>query len=460
MEQLLDQRAETVATDGQRPLQYSIYWRETQPVDPGPPLVGEARCDVCIVGGGYTGLWTAHFLKLAAPSLDVHVLEADYAGAGASGHNDGFVTPTIGHSLHTTVRRFGSDDAGAAYAAVGRSILELRRFCRKHEIDAQLEPGGFHLVATNEAQMRRLEADVALAERMGVRYEVLDAAATRDRIDSPAVIGALATPGALVNPHRLARGLTRVVRDQGVQVHERTPATGLAREGGRHVVTAPRGRVVADRLLLATNAYQHQWAPFRRGLKPVWSYAMVSDPLSQEQLARVHWPGREGFVEARNFIVFGRLTADNRLLLGGGPAPYFYGRDMSGRRVRNDAVFAALRGQLERFLPAWRDLRWSHAYGGCIAVTRDLVPHVGTLGDGSFYAYGYCGNGIAMTRTAARALCDLILERDSDHAQLPFVGRRESRFPPEPLAYAGARTLSAVLAWQDRNPNAIRRQLV
>jgi glycine/D-amino acid oxidase-like deaminating enzyme len=461
MAHLLEQTADAAAgTGSRRGLQYSIYWRQTEPVEPGPPLEGEVSCDVCIVGGGYTGLWTAHFLKLADPSLDVHVVEAEYAGAGASGHNDGFVTPTIGHGLHTVVRRFGAEQARAAYAAVGRSILELRRFCRKYEIDAELEPGGFYLVATSDAQRRRLDADVALAELMGVRYEVLEAAEAKERIDSPAVLGALKTPGALVNPHRLARGLARVVRDQGVHVHERTRASMLGRVNGRHAVTTPSGRVLADRLVLATNAYQHQWASFRRRLKPVWSYAMVSEPLSDEQLARVHWPGREGFVEARNFIVFARLTADNRLLLGGGPAPYFYGRDMSERHVRNDAIFTRLRGELERFFPAWRDLRWSHAYGGCIGVTRDLVPHVGRLDDGSFYAYGYCGNGIAMTRTAARGLCDLILERDSEHSKLAFVGRRASTFPPEPVAYAGARALSAVLAWQDRHPNAIPRQLV
>ena len=460
MEQVVERTAHTASANGRPSLRYSIYWRDTEAVEPGPPLEGEVRCDVCIVGGGYTGLWTAHFLKLAEPSLDVHVIEADYAGAGASGHNDGFVTPTIGHSLHTAVKRFGPEAAKAGYAAVGRSILELRRFCRKYGVDAELEPGGFHLVATNDGELRRLDGDVKLAERMGVRYDVLSAEQMREKLDSPAILGGLATPGALINPHRLARGLARVVREQGVHVHEQTRALKVERTDGAHVVDVPGGRVVADKLLLATNAYQHQWAPFKNRLKPVWSYAMVSEPLTDEQLGRVHWPGREGFVEACNFIVFGRLTADNRLLFGGGPAPYFYGRDMSDARLRNDDIFGGLAGELERFFPVWRDVRWSHAYGGCIAVTRDLVPHVGTGGDGSYYAHGYCGNGIAMTRTAAKSLCDLILERDSDHAQLPFVGRREAGFPPEPLAYAGARGLSALLGLQDRHPRVIRRQLV
>src|SRR5947209_995175 len=438
---------------------HSIWWRETEPVDPGPPLRGDGRCDVCIVGGGYTGMWTAHFLKEADPSLDIHIVEADYAGAGASGHNDGFVTPTIGHSLHTVVRGFGPDRAKPAYAAVGRSIMELRRFCRKHEVDAKLEPGGFYLVATNDGQRRRLDHDIELAAEMGVSYELLGGAEARERIDSPAIAGALKTPGALINPHRLARGLLRAVRAQGVTVHERSPATAIERDSS-HVVTTPGGRVVAERLVLATNAYQHRWPSFQRQVKPVWSYAAVSEPLTDEQLAQVHWPGREGFVEARNFIVFARLTAQNRLLIGGGPAPYFYGRDMDERHIHSAAAQDELHRALGRYFPAWSDVRFTHAYGGCIAVTRDLVPHVGRARDGSYYGYGYCGNGIAMTHTAGKALRDLVLERDTPYSNLLFVNGPEPAFPPEPVAYLGARALSSVLAWQDRHPTAIKRQLV
>jgi glycine/D-amino acid oxidase-like deaminating enzyme len=441
-------------------LRHSIYWRDTEAVEPGPPLEGEVRCDVCIVGGGYTGLWTAYFLKQTEPALDIRVVEADFAGAGASGHNDGFITPTIGHSLRTAVHCFGIEPAKDAYAAVGRSIMELRRFCRKYGVDAELEPNGFYLVATNDGQRRRLDADVELAGRMGVNYKVLERVVAQERIGSPAIQAALKTGGALVNPHKLARGLAQVVRDHGVEIHERTPALSLERVAGEHVVTTPLGRIAAGRLVLATNAYQHRWTPFHNRVKPLWSYAMVSEPLSDQQLARVHWPEREGFVEACNFIVFGRMTEGHRLLLGGGPALYHYGRDMAEHHVRDDAVKDVLREHLTRFFPAWCDLRFTHAYGGCIAVTRDMVPHVGELGGGAYYSYGYCGNGIAMTHTAAKALRDLVLERETSYTNLPFVSAREPRFPPEPLSYVGARALSAVLGWQDRHPTILKRQLV
>lgn len=450
-----DERVDGLGTAVRR----EIFWRETEPVDPGPPLEDEVHCDLAVVGGGYTGLWTAHMLKRDEPSLDIQIVESEFAGAGASGHNDGFITPTIGHSLHTVVKRFGAERAKAAYVAVGRSILEVRRFCRKQGIDAEIQPGGFFFVATSKGQMRRLESDVELAARMGVKYEVLDPDTARERIGSSIIVGALKTPGALVNPHRLVRGLARVVREQGVGIHEQTPALAIGRDGAKHVVTTPRGRLVADRLLLATNAYQHQWRAHRDAVKPVWSYVVVSEPLTEDQLARVHWPDREGFVEARNFITFGRLTADNRLLFGGGPAPYYYGRDMSAHHVLNPNE-QSLAAEAERWFPQWSDVRWSHSYGGCIAVTRDLVPHVGRSADGVFYAYGYCGNGIAMTHCASKSLRDLILERDTEAAQLPFVRDRHPAFPPEPLAFSAARLTSAVLAFQDRHPQVLQRQFM
>lgn len=439
-------------------IKHEVYWRETETVEPGPPLTGDLRCDVAIIGGGYTGLWTAHQLKLAEPTLDVQIIESDYAGSGASGHGDGFVTPTIGHSLEAFTRAFGTERARVAYSVVGRSILELQRFCRKHSIDAQLEPTGYFQVATNSAQLRRLEHDLELIDRLGANsyLELLSRSAMRERLSSPAIHGAFKVGGALVNPHRLVRGLSRVVRGQGVPVHEHTPALAMSRNGSRHVVHTPSGTLTADKVLLATNAYQHQFVPFRRKIKPFWSYLAITEPLTDDQLARVTWPGREGFVEARNLIVFGRLTAQNRLLVGGGPAPYFYGRNMNPHHMRNPASITLLRETLTRYFPMWHELRFTHAYGGCIDMTDNLVPHLGTLGDGIFYGHGYCGNGIAFTHTAGKVLRDLILERDTTYSNLLFVNGREPVFPLEPLTWLRERARSAVHAFQDRYPKFIR----
>ncbi|WP_405160278.1 FAD-binding oxidoreductase [Nocardia sp. NBC_01499] len=430
---------------------------------PGPPLREDITCDVCIIGGGYTALWTANFLKAADRGLNIHILEADYAGAGASGHNDGFVTPTIGHSLGALVTRFGVDRAKLGYAAVGKSMLELARFCTKNGIDAELEPAGYYQVAADTDQIRLLERDLEIAARLGAQsgLDLLDSRAARDKIDSPGIKAAVKVGGALINPHRLARGLFRTVTAAGVHVHEQTRATNVEAVPGGHRVTTPHGRVTATKVLYATNAYQHQFSEFRRKVVPVWSYAAVTQPLTDEQLRQVHWPDREGFVEAGNFIVFGRLTAQNRLLFGGGRANYHFRRDMDeGRHIDNQQATAALRGVLARYFPAWRDVPFSHTYGGCVAITREVVPHVGSLGDGRFYAHGYCGNGIALTHTAGKSLRDLILERDTSYSNLLFVKGKEKQFPPEPLSFLGAKAVTSVLAAQDRHPRLIKRQLI
>lgn len=460
----MTETANTVA-DGQDGalVKHEIYWRETERVTPGPPLREDVRCDVAIVGGGYTGMWTAMFLKKADPSLEIHILEAEYAGAGASGHNDGFMTPTIGHSLGALIHRFGAERAKLAYTVVGKSMLELRRFCDKHDVDAELEPTGYLQVASNRQQMRLLERDLDLIEQMGggqSSIELLGTAAARERVDSPAIVGAFKVGGALINPHKLARGLLRVVRDLGVHIHESTRVTAMRRTSSGHELTTPQARVTAPKVLLATNAYQHQFAGFGRKVVPVWSYAAVTRPLSEDELKSVHWPDREGFVEAGNFIVFGRLTAENRLLFGGGKADYQFGRNMDeSRYIDSPRATAALRGVLARYFPQWRDIPFSHTYGGCVAITREMVPHVGGTGDGVFYAHGYCGNGISVTHTAGKSLRDLILGRDSVYSNLLFVDGAEKTFPPEPIAYLGSKVVTRALAVQDRYPNLIRAQI-
>jgi glycine/D-amino acid oxidase-like deaminating enzyme len=453
----------TEVTGDQIPVKHEIYWRETEPVTPGPALREDVRCDVAIVGGGYTGMWTALHLKQADPSLEIHILEADFAGAGASGHNDGFMTPTIGHSLSALIHRFGAERAKLAYTVVGKSMLELRRFCGKYDVDAELEPTGYLQVASNQNQMRLLERDIELMERLGggqTSVELLDTADARERVDSPAIVGAFKVGGALINPHKLARGLLRVVREKGVHVHESTRVTAMRRTAGGHTLTTPYARVTAPKVLLATNAYQHQFAPFQRKVVPVWSYAAVTRPLTEDELKSVHWPDREGFVEAGNFIVFGRLTADNRLLFGGGRADYHYGRDMDERKhVDSPSATAALRGVLARYFPQWQDIPFSHTYGGCVAITREMVPHVGGTGDGVYYAHGYCGNGISVTHTASKSLRDLILGRDSTYTNLLFVNGAEKGFPPEPFSYLGSKLVTNALAVQDRYPNLVRAQI-
>lgn len=431
--------------------QYSVYWQGTESAEPGPALDEDAECDVCIVGGGFTGMWTAHFLKLADPDLKVRIVEAGLAGGGASGTADGFVTPTIGKDLEGVIDAHGVRSAAAACDAVGRSILEIGRFLRRRKVDADYEANDYLMVAVTEAQVARMRRSAALSAQLGSRFEmrVMDADEARKRIDSHAVLAAIRTGGALVNPFKLARGLHRVITEQGVVVHEQTAARVVERSGDVYRVRTDGGTLTAPRVVLATSAYQHRLPGFGKKVIPVWSYAMVSEPLTGAQLERVNWPGREGLVEAKTFLNCGRFTVDNRILWAGGTPRYYYGRDMRPDRMRNPAAFRELRASFARYFPEWRDVRFSHAYGGCVDVTRDFVPHFGAVSPGLYYGYGYCGNGIAATHMGGKVLRDLVLGEKTEYTGLPFVDGQEPSFPPEPLLFPGVRGASRLIEWRE-----------
>jgi glycine/D-amino acid oxidase-like deaminating enzyme len=427
----------------------SIFWWETEPVTPGPPLRGTEWADVCVVGGGYTGLWTAYFLKQAEPALDVAVVERSWAGSGASGHNDGYAMTVLDMSLHHLVEHHGQERAGAAHEAVARSVVEIGEFCSEHDVDAEYELNGFAAIALNDGQMWRLERDMEAARRIGAAddFTFVESDAARAVIGSPVVRGLLKEGrGAFINPHKLVRGLARTVEGMGVRIFERSPATTVA--AGR--VETELGAVEAPRVVVATNAYQHSFPQFRDKVLPLWSYAMATEPLTDEQRGRVAWEGREGFEDKRNFITIGRWTADGRILWGGRLAPYFYGDDMDLRHLSNERVFGELRDAWREYFPMWQDVHFTHAYGGCVAITASFLPYVGTLGNGIFYGYGYNGHGVAPSHTVGRALCDLVLERDSEYTVLLFVNQdKEPRLPPEPLRFLGTRLTTKLLDRQD-----------
>ncbi|MEU5977239.1 FAD-binding oxidoreductase [Streptomyces sp. NPDC047315] len=431
-----------------------VYWHDTEQVVPGDPLRGRVDCDVCIVGGGFTGLWAAYFLKEAEPALDIRIVEAKHSGYGASGRADGFVTPTVGKDIQALVDEFGLDRALDASRAVGRSILEIGRFTRRHRVDADYEANDYLMVATSPAQVKRLEHDRELAERMGAaQAEVLSQDATRELVGSPALLAGMRTGGALVNPFKLARGIARTVRDMGVTIHDDSPCLRVE-PGIRPRVITTGGEVTADKVVLATNAHMDAFPPFRRKIAPIWTYAMISEPLTDGQLARVPWAGREGLVEAKSLLTCARLTRDNRVMFAGGPAPYYFGRDKRQRNMNRPEVYRKLYAEFLRFFPMWADVEFSYAYGGVADVVRDFAPHFGTLAGGSvLYGYGYCGNGIAATHTGGKVLRDLALGKDSDYSRLLFVDgehRRPPRsFPPEPALYLGARAATRLMDWKD-----------
>ncbi|CAM5278077.1 FAD-dependent oxidoreductase OS=Streptomyces alboniger OX=132473 GN=CP975_26180 PE=4 SV=1 [Streptomyces alboniger] len=310
------------------------------------------------------------------------------------------------------------------------------------------------MVATDEAQLKRLREDRDLAERMGAaQAEVLPGEESREIIGSPAVIGSMRTGGALVNPYKLARGIARVVREKGVTLYDDSPCLRVE-PGTRPTVVTAGGRVRADKVVLATNVHMDAFPPFRRKVVPIWTHAMVSEPLTEAQLARVAWAGREGLVEAKSLLTCARFTRDNRIMFAGGPAPYYYGRDKRQRNMNRPEVYREIHREFLRFFPQWADLRFTYAYGGTADVVRDYAPHFGRLKGGSIlYGYGYCGNGIAATHTGGKVLRDLALGKDTDYSRLLFVDDERRKppadFPPEPALYLGARAMTRLMNWKE-----------
>ncbi|WP_020519541.1 NAD(P)/FAD-dependent oxidoreductase [Catelliglobosispora koreensis] len=420
-------------------MRYENYWLSTEPVEPGPPLPGDVSCDVAIVGGGYTGLWAAHFLKEESPGLDVHILEADYAGAGASGMNAGFVQMTAGKVLRRMLWYYGREKAGGVYKSVARSILELGRFCKRNEIDADFQSNGIVQVATDRKQLARIQLQVARANRAGAgAFDLLDAKRAQEIIGSPSVLGAIKVSGAQVNPHRLVRGLARVVRSQGVTIHEQTPVTTIVKNGDKWEITTEHGTVTASQVVVATNAWQGTFPELYARQYPIWNYLMVSEPLTDAQLAKVRWPGREAVANSLSFSTAARLTPDNRVLWAGGLWYRFGDRETSRAHERNDEAFGLLEESFRGFFPQWGDVKFAYAHGGLISWSHTFIPQFGRTPSGMIYGHGYTGSGIAASHTGGKILRDLVLERQTEYTDLAFVTVNQPKFLPGEWGNKGA----------------------
>jgi glycine/D-amino acid oxidase-like deaminating enzyme len=420
---------------------------------PRPPLAGERRADVVVVGAGFTGLWTALQLSDRDPSLEVVVLEAARVGHGASGRNGGFVESSLTHGLRNglahfpgeieELERLGEDNLRGLFADVDR-----------FGTDCDLRRVGLLDVATERWQLDDLVDAVEVHERAGAKVELLDAAAARDLVDSPTYHGALhhLDGGATVDPGRLVRGLAAELDRRGVPVHEVSPVRDLAVDGTGVRVRTDAGVVRADRVVLATNAYSHRLLHrTARHYVPVHDYVLLTAPLTAAQLARVGWEGRQGVADAGNQFHYYRLTADDRILWGGYDAIYRYGNGVGPRDDHRRATYDLLARHFRTTFPQLDDVPFERWWGGPIATTTRFTATFGTALDGRIvYALGYTGLGVAATRFAGRVLTDQLLDPASPLLQLRFTSTTPFPFPPEPLRWLGVTLTRRALARSDR----------
>jgi glycine/D-amino acid oxidase-like deaminating enzyme len=423
------------------------YWLALTAYTPGPPLAGEVSVDVVICGGGFTGLWTAIFLKRAEPALRIVVIERDSVGHGASGRNGGFATSLVQRSLAELARALGDEDARALHRAAVAAVWSLRDFVEAEGIDCDLMPNGALVVSSGPEQNERIAAEVRTAERLGVGgLTYLDRATVQAEIHSETFRCGLADEACvLVDPAKLVRGLRDVAVRLGVAVYEGTPVAALRQAPGGVAVDTPGGRVRAERALLAANAYSTGFAELRRYVLPFYSYIVLTRRLTDAEWARVGWERRQGVEDRRTFLHYPRPTIDGRILWGGRDAAYH----PDGPRPdydRDARIFARLEETFRWTFPQLRDVSFEHRWGGPIAVMARFIPASGWLeGHRVAYGFGYNGHGVAVSHLNGQVLRDLLLDRRTDLTELAIVRRKPIAFPPapvrDPLVRAAVRAL-------------------
>jgi glycine/D-amino acid oxidase-like deaminating enzyme len=433
------------------------YWlRQAGPHEPSPPLEGDLKVDVAIVGGGYTGLWTAHFLKEADPSLDVALLEQEVVGYGASGRNGGFAMTVLDYSLHHLLKNYGVERARAAHEVVGRSVMEIGDFADKHGFDCEYEMTGFLGVAASPGQVTRIRLDLEAAERLDLDdWTYLDRKAVQEEVHSPVFeCGAFERTCALLQPAKLAFGVRDAIAGAGVRVYERTLVTAIE-PGTRTSLRTPSGVVMAEKVVLATNAWSHRFPQIGLRELPLYTYILLTEPLTDRQLESLGWRGRQGLENKKNYLNYFRITGENRLMWGG-EARYFYGPSVGIEHDRDAEAFATIEAEMDRTFPQLRDVRVEYRWGGPIAVTVKFLPTFGRVpGTGIHYGFGYSGHGVAPTHTGGQILGDLVLGRDTELTNLLMV-QPATKYPPEPGAFLGERVSRRALKKQDRDMEAGR----
>jgi glycine/D-amino acid oxidase-like deaminating enzyme len=413
-----------------------VFWLD-DPAAPQPTdaLVGAQRADLAVVGGGYTGLWTALRAKERYPSLDVVVLEASTCGNAASGRNGGFCDSSLTHGFGNGQARW--PDELATLERLGEENLDaIGATIAKYGIDCGWERTGELTVATAPHELQALAEEAEARQALGHRVKLLDAAEVRAEVDSPTYLGALAdySGTALVEPAKLVWGLRQACLDLGVRLHEYSPVTGLR---GNLLRTAT-GSVRADRIALATNAFPSLLKRLRLYTVPVYDLVLMTEPLSPTQLAAIGWQNRQGIGDASNLFHYYRLTRDNRILWGGYLPLYYFGSRIDPALEQRDSIHEMLARHFFATFPQLEGLRFTHRWGGVIDTSTRFCAFFGTASEGRVaYALGYTGLGVAATRFGADVMLDLLYREKTERTELQLVRERPLPFPPEPIRSAG-----------------------
>ncbi|MFD3325962.1 NAD(P)/FAD-dependent oxidoreductase [Streptomyces sp. NPDC058701] len=432
------------------------YWLD----DPGKPaprpaLTGDEHCDLLVVGGGYSGLWTALLAKERDPARDVVLIEGNEVGWAASGRNGGFCAASLTHGLANGLARWPAELAKLEELGA-RNLDAIEAAVARYGIDCDFERSGEIDVATEPHQVEELRELHGEAERLGLAGNSvwLDRDALRAEVDSPTFLGGVWDRDgvAMLNPAKLAWGLKQACLDLGVRIHEHTRGLDLAASGAGMAVRTPYGRVFARRVALGTNIFPSLVKRIRPLTVPVYDYALMTEPLTEAQLDSVGWKNRQGLGDSANQFHYFRITPERRILWGGYDAIYPYGGRLDAERDHRPETYLTLAEHFFTCFPQLEGVTFSHAWGGAIDTCSRFSAFFGTAHAGKVaYAAGFTGLGVGATRFGADVMLDLLAGERTERTELEMVRSKPMPFPPEPFAWTGISLTKWSLARADGN---------
>ena len=423
---------------------------------PQPALAGRIHADLAVVGGGFTGLWTALLAKEADPDRHVVLIEGQRIAWAGSGRNGGFCAASLTHGLANGLDRFPAEVA--TLDRLGRRNLdEIERAVDRYQIDCDFARTGELAVATSQWQFDGLAEAAKTAAGLGANPLLLDREAVQAELHSPTYFGGLWDRDgcATVDPAKLAWGLRRACLDAGVLIYENSPVSAVSQDThrpGNLLLLTRDGAVTTDRVALGTGAFAPLLRRLRYYLIPVYDYVLMTEPLSAEQLASIGWDHRQGVGDSGNQFHYYRLTRDNRILWGGYDAIYHFGNKITAAQDQRPATFDRLAAHFFETFPQLEDITFSHKWGGVIDTCTRFCAFFGTARGGRLaYAAGYTGLGVGASRFAASVLLDLLSGQRTELTELELVRTKPIPLPPEPLRSAGIQLTRWSLARADQN---------
>ncbi|HRA48789.1 MAG TPA: FAD-binding oxidoreductase [Thermomicrobiales bacterium] len=435
------------------------YWLDScgDDLTPRPALDQSIEVDIAIMGAGFSGLWTAWYLKQRDPSLRIAIIEREIAGFGASGRNGAWCTSEFPTGPDALAKHYGRDIARQTVFAMRETVQEIGRVAQDHGIDCDWANGGQLLIARGEHQRAAIDHEYAALQQLDLAdgVEFLDQTAVQDRVHITDLKSGLFSPHtAVIHPGKLVRGLARLVETQGVTIYEQTAVHAV--HGGQFpTLTTPSGNVRARTLVLCAEAYLSQLAGYQRDVMPVYSLITLTEPLSQADWDEIGWQHRECIASCRYTVDYLSRTADGRILFGGRGAPYRYGSRITSEMDKHAGTHQMLENNVRSWFPRLKDVRFTHTWGGPLGWSRDFMPTVAYDRTSNIaLAHGYTGNGVATTNLAARTLTDLITGVDSPLLQLPHANHKTRKWEPEPFRWLGVRYMQQAFMKLDRQAEA------